>query len=87
MSPKREKALMIRRHIAAPDWMWARVEAAARADGRSVTELVRRLIINYLRKAEDRLLIPIDGGPLPDVSKVSHYRRAADWSPPSKPNK
>jgi len=87
MSPKRKKAIMIRRHIAAPDWLWLRVEAAARADGRSVTELVRRLIINYLRKSEDRLLIPTEGGALPDVSKVGAYRRAADWSPPTEPLK
>lgn len=79
MTPKKKKALMVRRHISAPDWLWERLEATAKADGRSVTELVRRLIINHLRKEEPRLL----GGsaPLPNARSVGHYKRARDSSP------
>lgn len=71
---------MIRRHIAAPDWLWERVEEVAKADGRSVTELVRRLLINHLRREEGRTLVPTngEGRPLPSAAKVGHYSRAAD---------
>ena len=84
MSPKKRRAIMVRRHIAAPDWLWSRVEALAKADGRSVTELVRRLLINHLRREEGRTLIPTEseGRPLPHVSKVGHYARATDWKEP-----
>ena len=74
---------MVRRHIAAPDWLWDRVEAVAKADGRSVTELVRRLLINHLRREEGRTLVPTngEGRPLPSTAKVAHYARAADSEP------
>ena len=78
MSPKRRKALMVRRHIAAPEWLWHRVEAVAKADGRSVTELVRRLLINHLRREEGRTLLPTEPAPLPHVSKIGAYRRASE---------
>lgn len=72
---------MVRRHISAPSWLWERVEDLAKADGRSVTELVRRLLINHLRKEEGRTLMPStsEGRPLPSVDKVGHYRRASEW--------
>lgn len=83
MTPKKKRAVMVRRHIAAPDWLWDRVESLAKADGRSVTELVRRLLINHLRKEEGRTLMPSngEGRPLPSVAKVGHYARATDWEP------
>ena len=69
---------MVRRHISAPEWLWERVEELAKADGRSVTELVRRLLINHLRREEPRVLGDDGARPLPNVAKVGHYRRAAD---------
>lgn len=83
MTPKKQRAVMVRRHISAPDWLWGRVEELAKADGRSVTELVRRLLINHLRKEEGRTLIPTasEGRPLPNSAKIGHYKRAADSLP------
>lgn len=77
----KKKVLMVRRHIAAPDWLWERVEALAQADGRSVTELVRRLLINHLRREEARLTG--EAQPLPSAAKVGHYRRASKSVPQS----
>ena len=55
MSPKRKKAIMIRRHIAAPDWLWMRVEAAARSDGRSINHLQpNRMILRLSCKCRFR---------------------------------
>jgi Ribbon-helix-helix protein, copG family len=70
---------MVRRHISAPEWLWDRVEQLAQADGRSVTELVRRLLINHLRREEGRLLG--ETPPLPSSSRVGHYKRASKSIP------
>lgn len=76
---KRKRTLMVRRHISAPEWLWDRVERLAQADGRSVTELVRRLLINHLRREEARLLG--ETPPLPSVARVGHYKRASGSEP------
>jgi hypothetical protein len=62
---------MQRRHVSAPPWLWERITALAEADGRTTAELLRRLMVNYLR-AEDA-----SGLPLPNAQRLRSYKRAS----------
>lgn len=62
---------MLRRHISAPPWLWQRIEELARIDGRTVAELVRRLLIRHLREEDP------DSRPLPNAQRLASYKRAS----------
>ena len=71
MPRKKKRILATRRHVSAPEWMWSRLSFLALADGRSTSELVRRLILNYLREADP------EGLPLPNARRIASYARAS----------
>lgn len=71
MTPKRKKrVLMSRQHFSAPPWMLERLAAVAADDGRTVAELIRRLILNYLRD--------VDPEGLPRPQRIASWKRASN---------
>ena len=69
MTPKKKRVLMIRRHVSAPEWLWSGIEELAEVDGRSTSELVRRLLLAHLRA--------VDPEGLPRPQRIASYKRAS----------
>jgi predicted DNA-binding protein len=61
---------MQRLHVSLPPWMLDRLRAIAEDDGRTVAELLRRLILNHLRAVDPE-------SRLPNASRLASWKRAS----------
>jgi hypothetical protein len=69
MTPKKKRVLMQRQHFSAPPWMLERLAAVAADEGRTVAELIRRLILHYLHD--------VDPEGLPRPQRIASWKRAS----------
>lgn len=45
-------SVMRRRNVSAPDWLWRAMNEAVAAEGKSVSAVLRELMIRYVRQVE-----------------------------------
>ncbi len=66
---KKKRVTMRRLHFSLPPWMVDRLQAVAQEDGRTVADLLRRLILRHLRD--------LDPEGLPNVNRIAAWKRAS----------